>query len=131
MMEMRTALVVDDEAADLEVLETALTAAGYRVITASDGTTALELFHAHAEQVDLLVTDVAMSHMNGFELANLLVNRKPDLGVFFVSGYIGALAFKYHRPVPQFGFLRKPFTQSELVSEIRQTLEQMAARPAA
>lgn len=110
-----TALVVDDESADLEALSAAAAAAGYRVITASDGRTALELFHAHAEEIGLLLTDVAMSPMNGCELARLLVHYKPDLKVIFVSGYIGRLLFASENPaIPHFGFLRKPVTHTDL-----------------
>ena len=47
----KTALVVDDETPDLEVLAEALAAAGYRVITVSDGKTAVESFHAHSEPI--------------------------------------------------------------------------------
>jgi DNA-binding NtrC family response regulator len=128
---MKTALVVDDEASDLDALEQALTAAGYDVLTANNGNSALEIFRAEPEAIDLLVTDVVMSPMMGTELAKLLVNQKPNLKVIFVSGYIGALAFEYRRPIPRFGFLRKPFTQAELASQIRQTLEEMASRSAA
>ena len=129
---MKTALVVDDETPDLEVLAEALAAAGYRVITVSDGKTAVESFQAHSEQIDLLVTDVAMSPMNGFDLAKLLVNRNPHLSVIFVSGYIGGLVFQYDDPpIPHFGFLRKPFTRAGLAAQIRQTLEEIATRTAA
>ena len=116
--ETKTALVVDDESSDLEALAAALGAAGYRVITATDGKTAEESFRAQPDKIDVLVTDIAMSPISGFELARRLVNQKPHLGVIFVSGLIGAMAFMYLRPVPHFGFLRKPFTQGDLVKMV-------------
>ena len=61
----RMALVVDDEPDDLELVRHVLARAGYNVITAMDGKTAIERFRAHAEEIDILVTDVAMSPMTG------------------------------------------------------------------
>ena len=63
MMEMRTALVVDDEASDLDALEQALATAGYHVLTATDGNSALEIFQKQPDAIDLLVADVVMSPM--------------------------------------------------------------------
>ena len=70
------ALVVDDELDDLEVVRHALASAGYNVKTAMDGKTAIEIFRAHAEEIDILVTDVAMSPMTGCDLAAQLVQLK-------------------------------------------------------
>jgi diguanylate cyclase (GGDEF)-like protein len=60
-------LVVDDNPDKLELLETALSMAGYRVDTAGDGDEAWEVIEA--DQPDLVITDVMMPHMNGYELA--------------------------------------------------------------
>ena len=90
----RMALVVDDEPDDLELVRHVLARAGYNVITAMDGKTAIESFRAHAEEIDILVTDVAMSPMTGCDLAAQLVQLKWNLRVVFVSAYSGAQVFR-------------------------------------
>src|SRR5437588_2152276 len=91
----RTALVVDDEATDLEELSRVLTSAGYRVLAAADGNTALKFFQADPKAIDLLVTDIAMNPVNGRDLAMELVRLKPSLRVVFVSGYAGPEVLHY------------------------------------
>jgi len=116
----RTALVVDDEPADLGMLRKALADLGYEVIEASGGEAALAAFQAHSGAIDLLVTDVAMSPMNGCELAAQLLELNPGLQVVFVSGYTGSEAFRYkHGLTGAFAFLRKPLRPAELEAEVR------------
>ena len=116
----KTALVVDDEPPDLEMLRKALADLGYRVIEAGGGEAALEAFQAHPGVIDLLVTDVAMSPVNGCELAADLLKLNPDLQVVFVSGYVGSEAFRYGRGLTGgFAFLRKPLRPAELEAELR------------
>jgi two-component system, cell cycle sensor histidine kinase and response regulator CckA len=118
-----TALVVDDEVADLEMLGNALADLGYKVITASDGVSALREFNALQGAIDLLVTDIAMAPMNGCELAANLLGVRPDLRVVFVSGYAGTEAFRYeHRLTRAFPYLRKPLKAADLQAEVRDVL---------
>lgn len=122
----RFALAVDDEPADLENIRDVLTNAGYRVFTASDANSAMEIFREHADQIEVLVTDVAMSPVGGCELAAALVKIKPDLHVTFVSAYSGLLAFQYNG-VPTFAFalVAKPFSAQDLLDKIRPQQEKV------
>ena len=122
--ERRIAICVDDEESDLESLRDALASAGYQVKTALDGRTALQSFKAHAADVKILVTDIAMSPMSGTDLAAEMVRLKPDLRVVFVSGYSGSQAFRYRGvPIADFAFVSKPFTAEALLSKIRPETE--------
>jgi len=115
----RMALVVDDEPDDLELVRHVLARAGYNVITAMDGKTAIESFRAHAEEIDILVTDVAMSPMTGCDLAAQLVQLKWNLRVVFVSAYSGAQVFRYQDGlVTDFVFVPKPLSAEELLSKV-------------
>src|SRR5439155_9720203 len=89
------ALAVDDEPADLENVRHVLANAGYHVLTASDAKSAMEIFQRHADRIEVLVTDMAMSPVGGCDLAAALVKLKPGLQVTFVSAYSGSLAFQY------------------------------------
>ena len=122
------ALVVDDELDDLEVVRHALASAGYNVKTAMDGKTAIEIFRAHAEEIDILVTDVAMSPMTGCDLAAQLVQLKWNLRVVFVSAYSGAQAIQYQGgPVTDFTFVPKPFSAEELLSKVAPQTKNVSA----
>src|SRR5205085_10813973 len=121
----RCVLAVDDEPSDLENLRRVLTAAGYDVRTASNAKTAIEIFQAHADDIDVLVTDVAMSPISGPDLAGQLVRLKPDLYVTFVSAYSGSLAFRYSGvPISTFAFVAKPFSANDLLEKISPQTEQ-------
>jgi len=122
--EPRIAICVDDEESDLEALRDALASAGYQVKTALDGKTALQIFKAHAADVEILVTDIAMAPMSGTDLAAEMARLKPELRVVFVSGYSGSQAFRYKGvPIADFAFVSKPFTAEALLSKIRPEAE--------
>src|SRR3982074_3084744 len=109
------ALAVDDEPTDLEVIRQTLIRAGYEVATAGDATSAMEIFQAQAS-FDLLLTDVAMSPLNGCDLAAEMVKVKPNLRVVFVSGYSGSQSFRYRGvPLGDVTFVSKPFDPEDLI----------------
>ena len=81
-----TLLVVEDEPGIRNLMQMTLEQAGYRVITAADGSEALELARGERE-IDLLITDVVMPRMGGIELRDRLREMRPSLRVLFVSGY--------------------------------------------
>ena len=114
------ALAVDDEPSDLENVRDVLANAGYHVLTASDAKSAMEIFQRHADQIEILVTDVAMSPVGGCDLAAALVKLKPDLHVTFVSAYSGSLVFRYGEvPTFPFALVAKPFSAQDLLAKIR------------
>jgi len=120
------ALAVDDEPADLENLRSVLASAGYHVLTASDANSAMKIFQRHADRIEILVTDVAMSPVGGCDLAAALVKLKPDLHVTFVSAYSGSLAFQYGEvPTFPFALVAKPFSAEELLAKIRPEREKV------
>jgi len=113
------ALAVDDEPADLEAIGQALASAGYEVVTASDAPTAMQIFRSQGG-VDLLVTDVAMSPINGCDLAAELVRLKPNLRVVFVSAYSGAQSFRYEgAAIADFALVSKPIDREDLIAKVQ------------
>jgi two-component system, cell cycle sensor histidine kinase and response regulator CckA len=122
---MPKALIVDDEPTDLQALSQCLTSAGYQVLAAADGNSALKLFQTDAEGIELLVTDVAMNPVNGCDLAMELVRLKPSLRVIFVSGYVGAEALQYGESPFDFGFVQKPFSAEELLSKVESKFQRV------
>ena len=75
-------LVVDDEPAIREVLERLLSARGYRVLTAPDGSEALAILES--QSVDLIVADISMPRMNGYQLYQHVVENPQWVAIPFL-----------------------------------------------
>src|SRR5450432_172317 len=87
-----TIVVVDDEPLVRMLITDALSDAGYLILEASEGHSALKLLQANP-QAELLVTDVGLpGSMNGRQLADAARSVRPDLKVLFVTGYAGTAA---------------------------------------
>ena len=117
-----TLLVVEDEAAILELARNSLAGLGYVVLAAGSPDEALQIAGSHPGSLDLLVTDVVLPRMNGRELWERLAAVRPGLKCLFMSGYTAdAIA---HRGVLDDGvmFLPKPFTLAVLAERIRGAL---------
>ena len=114
----RTILVVEDQPEVLSFLADALQSLGYRVLTAAHPNDGLALGDEHAEEIDLVLTDVVMPGMNGPEMAQQLIFRHPFLRVLYLSGYdretLGPLGVPEDGPA----FLKKPFTMDALVKRV-------------
>jgi CheY-like chemotaxis protein len=80
-------LCVDDELVGLRVRKLLLERAGYKVLTAMDGTSGLEIFRN--EPVEAVVLDYSMPGMHGGEVANLMRQAKPEIPILLLSAYIG------------------------------------------
>jgi two-component system, cell cycle sensor histidine kinase and response regulator CckA len=111
-----TLLVVDDEAPHRFVVSRLLTGAGYRVLEAENGLEALRLVEDSQNEIRLVVADLRMPVMNGYELADRLTARPVQIPMIFISGYRqSSIAL----PGPVF---MKPFSTTHLVEEIRRLL---------
>ena len=120
-------LVAEDESLAAMVLDEALTDAGHAVLLAEDGEAALQLASSNA--FDVLVTDLAMPRMTGWELIPRLRARRADLPVVVMTGFLppnGRSLLFAHQGGP-LALLLKPFGIAQLTS----TIERVARRPPA
>ena len=115
-------LLVDDEVAIRSVLEAALTDAGYQVLSASDGPSALRLSADAELDLDLLLTDVSMPGMDGFELAREVRQTRPRLGVMFMSGLADVTFPGLGLDPGQVRVLAKPFRLAEAIAAVEEAL---------
>jgi two-component system, cell cycle sensor histidine kinase and response regulator CckA len=119
-------LLAEDEPAVRDFAKRALERAGYTVLDAQDGDAALRKSRDWTDHIDVLVTDVVMPGMHGPELAYRLRERRPDIGVLYISGYAeDAVATGGEFATPG-GFLAKPFSSDALVRAIRRASEAAA-----
>jgi signal transduction histidine kinase/CheY-like chemotaxis protein len=114
-------LFVEDEAPVRSLVGRVLRNAGVEIFEASCAEEALRLA-AGSPAPDLLVTDIVMPGMSGYELARTLRVAAPDLPVVFISGYADEETLSSASSSPNSTVLMKPFTPSELVRRIRRTL---------
>ena len=117
-----TILVVDDEIALSELAEEILTNNGYRVLIASSGERALELLATH--KVDVVVTDIVMPQMDGYQLAKKIRHLYPEILVLFASGFRGEHDNKKLDASSADLFISKPYKPQVLLANIRQLLDQ-------
>ncbi len=111
-------LVAEDERLAALAIEEVLTEFGHDVLLAEDGQAALDLAAAH--QVDVLVTDLAMPRVTGWELIPAIRAWLPGLPVVVMTGYLppgGRSVLAAHAPAP-LAILKKPFEISELIAAL-------------
>jgi CheY-like chemotaxis protein len=118
-----TILLVEDEEAVRRSCHEFLTSSGYRVLEARDGQHALKVAREHVGHIDLLVSDVVMPHLSGGELAERLMQERPEMKVLFVSGYAEKTVLQHGVIDLQSGFLQKPFSLKTLARSMREVLD--------
>jgi two-component system cell cycle sensor histidine kinase/response regulator CckA len=118
-----TVLLVEDEDAVRSFAARALGQRGYRVLEATTGTEALEVFASHHGDVDLVVSDVVMPEMDGPTLMKHLRSERPDLKIIFISGYAEDAFRRNLSDKEDFMFLQKPFDLKELAAAVKAALQ--------
>ena len=121
----KTILLVDDEERDLEAICALLESTGYKVCTASSYANAFGCMEEFPYIPDLLVSDIALSDVNGIELYRKLSHMGGVwLNVLFISAYSGAEVLKaYGLPMSDVHFLAKPFDSSVFLDRVRSLIE--------
>lgn len=111
-------LVVDDEPELLEVTSTLLAQMGYSVQACQSGIEAMQMLEAGA--CDLLVTDIIMPAMDGFELARRARQCHPGIGVLYLSGF--AEPVQKSEAKIQADLLQKPYTKAALARMVQKAM---------
>jgi two-component system cell cycle sensor histidine kinase/response regulator CckA len=120
--EGETILLVEDERAIMTVGAAMLSDLGYAVLAATTPGEALRLADAYAGQIALLITDVVMPEMNGWELAQSVQQRCPGLRVIFMSGYTANVVIDRGGLGAGVDFIQKPFAIKDLAAKVRAAL---------
>ncbi len=115
-------LVAEDDPLVSSLIQRILVERGYDVLTARHGQEALRIALRESACFDLVITDVRMPVMGGWELGRMLRERWPDLPVLYISGYDVELAQGAPRTGAPEAFLRKPFDSADLVRHVARLL---------
>jgi PAS domain S-box-containing protein len=118
-----TILLVEDAEPLLKLAHMFLKESGYRVLTAANGTEALEAAQQHVGPIHLLLTDVVMPGMNGRVLAERLTPRQPGMKVLYMSGYTDSFIAGHGVLESGTHLLHKPFTADTLTQKVRELLD--------
>ena len=118
-----TVLLVEDEDAVRSFAARALGQRGYKVLEASTGAEAFEVFEGHDGEVDLVVSDVVMPEMDGPTLMKELRRDHPEIKIIFMSGYAEDAFRRNLDEKEDFMFLQKPFDLKQLAAAVKAALE--------
>jgi PAS domain S-box-containing protein len=122
-------LVVEDESMLRSLARRGLEAAGYSVYQAPNGAAALQFLTSGTEDpVDLVLTDVVMPRLNGWQLAEAMAAKGLDMPVLFMSGYSGDEIHRRGVALGNVPLLTKPFTLEALAAAVRKRLDETANR---
>ncbi len=117
-----TILLVDDEKTVRAIAGQMLERAGFRVITAVDGIKAIEVFKKRSGEIDCVLLDYTMPHMNGVECFHKLREIKPGVPVLLSSGFNQQEISQKLPDTETIGFIQKPYRMKEVVNSINQIL---------
>jgi len=118
-----TVLVVDDEQAVREVIRAMLSFRGYRVVEAVDGMEAVDRFRAAHEGVDLVLLDIQMPRLNGWDTMEKLHELDAEIPVLLLSGGVSEAPAGRSRSSRPSAVLQKPFASAELLRAVRRSLD--------
>jgi two-component system, NtrC family, sensor kinase len=118
---LNTVLVVDDESGIIRLCRRLLERVGFKVITENDPKSGLEVLEN--ERVDLLLADIRMPGMDGFQMIDLARQRQPDLAVVVMTGFgtVETAIEALRRGAD--GLVLKPFTKAEMVQSVQRALQ--------
>jgi CheY-like chemotaxis protein len=125
-----TILLVEDEPEVRSLVERVLRDQGYQVLVADRPSEALTISLRSDLRLDLMVTDIVMPEMNGWELARRLKPHRPDLRVLYLSGYADESITRQGVLDPGVTLLEKPFRPRDLAQRVREVLNDGSVRRA-
>jgi PAS domain S-box-containing protein len=125
-----TIMLVEDEAALVEMIRDVLESGGYSVLEAASGEEALRLERGYGGEIHMLLTDVVLkTGMDGTALASRMQKLRPGIKVMYMSGYNELLEALDGQMIGDI-LLQKPFTTLALRTKVRELLDRATSRVA-
>ena len=118
-----TVLLVEDMEILRDMVATMLMCLGFKVLTAKDGIEAVEIFQQSSNEIQVVLSDLSMPRMNGWETLSALRRIRPDIPVILTSGYDEAQVIAgAHTELPQ-AFLHKPYQMAMLKDALAKAMK--------
>ena len=118
-----TVLLVEDEEMLRQMADNMLTRLGYQVLPAKDGVEALEIFKKHRQEIRVVLSDLSMPRMNGWETLAALRQIRPDIPVVLASGHDQSKVLAGDHPEQPQVFLHKPYRKVELQAALARAMD--------
>lgn len=118
-----TILIVEDEEPLRELAQSVLEAHGYNVLTAADGEQALEVYRQHHEAIHLVLSDLGLPKLSGYDVFQQLLHINPFVRFMLTSGYIDPDQKAEILAMGAKHVLQKPYTPNDLLLKVRAALD--------
>jgi CheY-like chemotaxis protein len=115
-------VVVEDDDGVRRLICTVLEKGGYQVLEARSGVLAVSLVEATVGRIDVLLTDVVLPGLSGYELARWTRSLHPEARIVYMSGYREREELALVQADPGAVFIRKPFSPVDLLAAIWQVV---------
>ena len=116
-------LIVDDSKEIRNILSTFLKEEGFEVYTAENGKKALDLIKEKV--IDLIITDIRMPEMDGYQLTKKMKEEKPRVGIIIMTAYTSIYTEGDIRKIGADDYISKPFELVDIIEKIERVLFQM------
>ena len=123
VMEKEMIMLVEDEPMLLELLKSMFEEDGFRIVTASDGEKAIEVFRSMKNEISLVLTDMGLPKIGGWELFEKLRGIEPGVKVILASGYVDAEMRDEALRKGAKDFVQKPYVPAIILQRIHSVID--------
>jgi DNA-binding NtrC family response regulator len=123
----KSILAVDDEYDIVNLIQESLQRQGFKIRTFTEPSAALEHFISHSKDYDIVISDIRMPGMNGYQFVKHVKERNPKVKVILMSAF-EIEDKEFHNLLPDIkvdAFLRKPFS----IQQLKDTIAKISIRP--
>ncbi|MDI6803358.1 MAG: PAS domain S-box protein [Bacteroidota bacterium] len=118
-----TILVVEDELMLSDLVKEILQERGYKVLTAFDGESGIEIFKKHQNEIAIIFSDIGLPKMSGWEMYNNIRNIAPNTKIIFASGYLDPPIWSEMFKIGIKEIVQKPYDPIQIIKKVRQLLD--------
>jgi two-component system cell cycle sensor histidine kinase/response regulator CckA len=115
-------LLVEDDDQVRSFIRMLLSTNGYEVLEASTGAEGLEIAERNSAEIDLLLSDMLLPELSGYDLAQRVLELRPQMKILFMTGYVEGEIVQRCISELRASFLDKPFQPATLLSRVQEAI---------